>query len=302
MTRVQSYLSYALFVAVSCGVWWQPLARTFSLALHNDEYTYLFLILPVSATLILLEWRSQKAAVQANFRLGSVLLIIVVLLTGFANWKSAGLADDVQISVGMLALLLWWIASFVVCFGTRAARSFLFPLLFLFWMVPIPSLPLNRAVEFLQAQSTIASRLMFSLIGVPVSQQGFVLSIPGVNIEVARECSSIRSSVMLLIASTVIAQLNLRSAWHKALVIMAAIPLCIAKNALRIVTLSVLGTRVDPGFLTGKLHHQGGIVFFMVSLAILAAFVWMLRRAERHIPLAELNPLKAPALRLQDPH
>jgi exosortase len=302
MTRVQSYLSYALFVAVSCGVWWQPLARTFSLALHNDEYNHLFLILPVSATLILLEWRSQKPAVQANFRLGSVLLIMVVLLTGFANWRSAGLADDVQLSVGMLALLLWWIASFVVCFGTRASRSFLFPLLFLFWMVPIPSLPLNRTVEFLQAQSTIASRLMFSLIGVPVSQQGFVLSIPGVNIEVARECSSIRSSVMLLIASTVIAQLNLRLVWHKALVIMAAIPLSIAKNALRIVTLSVLGTRVDPGFLTGKLHHRGGIVFFMVSLAILAAFVWMLRRAERYIPLPELNPLKAPALRLQDPH
>ena len=91
MTRIQSYLSYALFVAVSCGVWWQPLARTFSLALHNDEYTHLLLILPVSATLILLEWRSQKPAVQANFRLGSVLLIMVVLLTGFANWRSAGL-------------------------------------------------------------------------------------------------------------------------------------------------------------------------------------------------------------------
>ncbi|PYV76981.1 MAG: hypothetical protein DMG96_12490 [Acidobacteria bacterium] len=146
-------------------------------------------------------------------------------------------ADDVQLSVGMLALLLWWIASFVVCFGTRASRSFLFPLLFLFWMVPIPSLPLNRTVEFLQAQSTTASRLMFSLIGVSVSQQGFVLSIPGVNIEVARECSSIRSSVMLLIASMVLAQVSLRSPWSKAAVIAATVPLSIAKNALRIVTL-----------------------------------------------------------------
>jgi exosortase len=302
MTRVQSYLTFAFLGALSCLVEWRPLARTFSLAIHNDEYTHLFLILPVSAALILLQWRSQKPAVQANFRLGSVLLIMVVLLTGFANWRSAGLADDVLLSLSMLALVLWWIVSFVTCFGGRFSQLCLFPLVFLFWMVPIPSFALNAVVGFLQAQSTIASRLMFSLMNIPVSQQGFVLSIPGLSIEVARECSSIRSSVMLLIVSTVIAQLNLRSAWHKALVIIAAIPLSIAKNALRIVTLSVLGTRVAPGFLTGKLHHQGGIVFFMVSLAVLVAFVWMLRRAERHIQLPELNPLKAPALRLRDPH
>jgi exosortase len=302
MTRVQSYLSYAFFVAISCGVWWQPLARTFSLALHNDEYTHLLLILPVSAALIWLEWRSQKSAVQANLRLGAVLLATLVWLTGFANWRSAGLADDVLLSLNMLALVLCWIVSFVICFGSRFSQQCLFPLVFLFWMVPIPSFALNAVVGFLQAQSTIASRLLFSLMSIPVSQQGFVLSIPGLNIEVARECSSIRSSVMLTIASLVLAQLNLRSAWGKALVIVAAIPLSIAKNALRIVTLSLLGTRVDPGFLTGKLHHQGGIVFFMVSLAILVAFIWMLRRVERHILLPEVNSLKAVSLRLQDPN
>src|SRR5438034_5248098 len=227
---------------------------------------------------------------------------MVVLLTGFANWRSAGLADDVQLSVGMLALVLWWIASFVACFGARAARTLLFPLVFLFWMVPIPSVALNKVVEFLQAESAVAARLIFSLIGVPVSQQGVVLSIPGVNIEVARECSSIRSSVMLMVASMVLAQVSLRSAWSKAVVIAATVPLSIAKNALRIVTLSMLGTEVDAGFLTGRLHHQGGIVFFMISLAVLVLLLWMLRRAEARRPPLELNPLKLQQSHLQDPN
>src|SRR5437870_11716742 len=227
---------------------------------------------------------------------------MVVLLTGFANWRSAGLADDVQLSVGMLALVLWWIASFVACFGLRVSRTLLFPLVFLFWLVPIPSFVLNKVVEFLQAESTVAARLMFSLMGVPVSQQGFVLSIPGVNIEVARECSSIRSSMMLLVASMVLAQVSLRSPWSKAVVIAATVPLSIAKNALRIVTLSVLGTRVDPGFLTGRLHHQGGIVFFMISLAVLVLLLWILRRAEARRPPLELNPLKLQQSHLQDPN
>src|SRR5438034_10973122 len=227
---------------------------------------------------------------------------MVVLLTGFANWRSAGLADDVQLSVGMLALVLWWIASFVACFGARAARTLLFPLVFLLWMVPIPSFALNKVVEFLQAESAVAARLMFSLIGVPVSQLGFVISIPGVNIEVARECSSIRSSVMLLIASMVLSQVSLRSPWSKAVVIAATVPLSIAKNALRIVTLSMLGTRVDPGFLTGRLHHQGGIVFFMISLAALVLLLWILRRIEEPRPPLELNPLKLQQSHLQDPN
>src|SRR5438132_12589953 len=115
MTRVQSYLSYALFVAVSCGVGWHPLARTLSLALHNDEYTHLLLILPVSASLILLEWRSQKPIAQASFRIGSALLLAAVLIAGFAKLRAADIPDDVQLSLSMLALVLWWIASLVAC-------------------------------------------------------------------------------------------------------------------------------------------------------------------------------------------
>jgi exosortase len=302
MTGVRSNLSFAFLCVVSLAVGWHPLARTLSLTLHNDEYTPLLLILPVSAALILLDWRSrsQKPIAQANFRIGSALLLAAVLIAGLARWRAADIPDDVQLSLSMLALVLWWIASFVACFGTQTSRTLLFPLVFLLWMVPIPSFALNKVVEFLQAESAVAARLMFSLIGVPVSQQGFVLAIPGVNIEVARECSSVRSSVMLLIASMVLSQVSLRSPWSKAVVIAATVPLSIAKNALRIVTLSMLGTRLDPGFLTGRLHHQGGIVFFMISLAVLVLLLWILRRAEeRRVPL-ELNPLKLQQFHLQD--
>src|SRR3989454_970680 len=302
MTRVQSNSSFAFLFVVSLAVGWHALARTFSLALHNEEYTHLLLILPVSASLILVEWRSQKPIAQANFRIGSALLLAAVLIAGLARWRRGDVPDDVQLSLSMIALVLWWIASFVACFGFRVSRTLLFPLVFLLWMVPIPSSVLSKVIEFLQRESAVGARLMFSLIGVPVSQQGVVLFIPGVNIEVARECSSIRSSVMLLVASMVLAQVSLRSSWSKAVVIAATVPLSIAKNALRIVTLSVLGTRVDPGFLTGRLHHQGGIVFFMISLAVLVLLLWILRRIEEPRPPLELNPLKLQQSHLQDPN
>jgi exosortase len=126
----------------------------------------------------------------------------------------------------------------------------------------------------------LAARVLFLAAGVPVTQHGLILSIPNLDIEVASECSSIRSSLMLIVIAMVLAQLFLRSPWRKALVVAAAIPLSVAKNGLRIFTIAELGTRVDPGFLTGKFHHHGGIVFLGIAVVAVCAVLWALRKGE----------------------
>jgi len=54
----------------------------------------------------------------------------------------------------------------------------------------------------------------------------------------------------------------------------------VAKNGLRIFTIAMLGTRVDPGYLTGRFHHQGGIVFFLIALLIIFFLLKLLERGE----------------------
>jgi exosortase/archaeosortase family protein len=88
---------------------------------------------------------------------------------------------------------------------------------------------------------------------------------------------------MLLVTTMVLTHLLLRSAWGKGLVILAAIPLSVAKNGFRIFTLSMLAVYVDPGFLHGWLHHQGGIVFFLVFLAGLFFLLPLVGWAERRM-------------------
>ena len=199
--------------------------------------------------------------------------------------------DNVRLSLGMFALVTWWIASVLFCFGARTFQSFLFPLCFLFLMVPIPDFALSWIVEFFQQQSAEAARIMFRAVGVPVTQDGIMLSIPNLNIEVARECSSIRSSLMLVVTTTVLAHLFLRSWWRKALLIVAAIPLSVAKNGLRIFTIAELGTRVDSGFLSGKLHHNGGIILFVIAVVVIVVLLWILRRTEFRMQLRHPAPL-----------
>jgi exosortase len=119
-----------------------------------------------------------------------------------------------------------------------------------------------------------------------VTQDGLFLTIPGLTLMVAEECSSIRSSSMLLVTTMVLAQLLLRSPWRKALLIAIAVPLSVAKNGLRIFSIAMLGTRVDPGYLTGSFHHQGGIIFFAIALFIIFALLWGLRRGEGAMELS----------------
>ena len=279
MTKLPPPQSLAVLLAVSLLIGWRPLVGTFMLALQNDAYTHILLILPISAVLIFQEWHSLRPMVASNVRTGSVMLAMAVLVAGFVRgWSS--LSSDVRLSPGMLALVICWIGAFVLCFGSRVSRSVLFPLCFLFGLVPLPQLVLNEIVHLLQQGSAWSAYVLFTAAGVPVAQDGVRLAIPGLTVEVAQECSSIRSSSMLLVTTMVLAQLLLRSPWRKALVIGVAVPLSVAKNGLRIFTIAMLGTRVDPGFLTGKLHHNGGIVFFAIALAAVFGLIWILRRAE----------------------
>ena len=66
---------------------------------------------------------------------------------------------------------------------------------------------------------------------------------------------------------------------------LAGIVVMIIKNGIRIVTLTLLANYVDPGFLHGNLHREGGVVFFVIGLLLLLPVLWLLatRRESRRI-------------------
>jgi exosortase len=270
---------FTALVTISVAVWWTALVSLMALALGDEQYTHILLILPVSATLIFLEWK--PAAVSTRFKptLGFALLILATALNLVVRWRVLQ-STGAQLSLSILVLVMWWLAAFNFCFGAGAFRRALFSLCFLFWMVPLPSFVLNSIVTLLQQGSAASAHLLFAAIGIPVAQRGMLVHIPGLTLQVAPECSSIRSSMMLMVTTMVLVHLLLGSSWRRIVVVSTAIPLSVAKNGLRIFALGVLATRVNPSFLTGRLHRQGGIVFFLIALAAIFLLIWILRRSE----------------------
>ncbi len=271
---------FAVLMAVSLVFWWHPLSSTLDLAFGREEYTHILLIVPLSCALVYLERQALRSSLEQDVGWGSALLASALLVAGFAKWGISYWPNDVRLTVSMFALVVWWIGVAIFCFGYRTFSSLLFPCCFLFWIVPLPEFVLNGIVEFLQQQSASAARMLFQVVGTPVTQDGIMLSIPALDIEVAFECSGIRSTLMVMVTTMFMAQLFLRSWRRKALLIAATVPLSIARNGLRIVVIAELGTRVDPGFLDGWLHHRGGFIFFAISLTVVVVLLWILRRRE----------------------
>jgi exosortase len=264
-------------------VWWKVLLTTITLALRSDRYTHILLIVPISALLIVLQWRNGTWRPIANPRAGSIVLVgaLLIALAGLRGGSQGVAAADLQVAIEMLAVVVWWIGSFLFCFGASAFRECTFPLLFLLCSIPLPEFVLNGMVEFLQQSTVLCARGIFTLAGVPVKQHGTALTIPGLTVEVAQECSSIRSSTMLIVTSMAMSYLLLRSFWSRTIVILIALPLSIIKNGVRVFTLATLAAYVDPGILNSPLHHQGGVLFLALGLAGMFVVIWIARKFER---------------------
>jgi exosortase len=135
--------------------------------------------------------------------------------------------------------------------------------------------------SLLQRASTTMAVWLFALSGVPVQREGFVLhTANNVSVFVSRDCGGIRSTLAMLILAVVATYLYLRTPWRQVAFIVVAVVLTIFKNALRIVTLALLGAYVNPEFLYGRLHSESAVIFFLLSMVLLVPFLWMLYRGE----------------------
>lgn len=268
---------------------WEPMQSVFALALHNDTYTHIPLIPVVSIFLIYTERQLIFSNTSYSWVTGGPLIILGAVLIGLARFDVWNLRSANELSLVLSGFVLLWIGAFLLFFGVRAFRAARFPLLFLLFTIPIPEPALSWAILELQEGSAKAAAIIFSMLGIPYLQNDLIFSLPGVAIRVAEECSGIRSTLALMIMAVLASHLFLKSTWKQLIVCLLVVPLSIAKNGLRIATLSALSIYVDSGFLHGRLHEYGGMVFFAAALVPLAILCGYLQKTERYPPAKVLS-------------
>jgi exosortase len=273
---------YGMFVAMLVVMSSPAFAALIRLSDRDASASHLPLIPLVSMGLLWLDradiFRESRLALVP----GSVLILIGVAIMALAEVTIAS-DNPNRLTVQMAAIVVAAVGGFIACYGPVAARAALFPLAFLLFMVPFPPRLLEGAIEILKVGSTEVVDGLFALTRTTYHRDGFVFSLPTLTIEVADECSGIRSSIALLLTSVLAGHMFLRTGWKRATLVAVVLPITIVKNGIRIVALSLLSIYVDPGFIEGRLHHEGGLVFFLLALALFAPVLGLLCRSERSV-------------------
>lgn len=289
---IRLLLCFLLMCLLPFVLAWDSTKLLVSLVRDNDTFSQIPLIPLLSSFLIYQNRAAIFTEVSSGRILGVALIIPGMVLIAIGKLNLWQLGSTNMVSLLMLAAFLFWLGAFGLFFGVRAFRIACFPLFFLLFMIPIPEPALSKIIYFLQAGSSEMVELFFRMAGVPYLRQGFVFELPGVAIRVAEECSGIRSSLALLITTVLASHFFLRTNWKRMLLCLVVVPIVIFKNGLRIATLSILAIYVNPGFLYGRLHHQGGFVFFIIALLPMALFLRFLQKGENPSLIA---PVNAPA-------
>ena len=277
---VRGLAIFAIWLS-SLLLFWPSLKAALGLALHDDRYLQIVLAPLMSSFLIF--WQRTDIFSQARYspRAGIPLLSVAMLL-GLASVSHQTDGESAGLLFAIFAIVLIWMAGFVLCYGVQSFWAALYPLCCLFLMLPLPPSWMDRINTVFQYGSAEVSYQLLRLSGIPVLRHGVQFSLPGLNFEIAPECSGIRSSLALVMVAIVAGYVYLRSPWARSALIFLTVPIVVLKNAVRIAVITALGAYVDRAFVDGPFHHQyGGLLFSLLGVALFVLALATLQKVER---------------------
>lgn len=284
------FWSAVCFVIVMLAAFAQPLLGLANYAAHSSLHSYILLIPFVSGYLLYLRRDQLPKERVADLPFGIVLLgcgLGVFLFTHWLAFVGRAPADNYYFVLLTTSFLCCLAAGGFFFFGRDWMRAAAFPLAYLIFMVPMPDAMADALETASKYASAEVANLFFHLSGTPFLRAGLIFQLPNITIEVAQECSGIRSSWVLFITSVLAANLFLKTPWRRFALIAFVIPLAILRNGFRILVIGLLCVNVGPQMIHSVIHRRGGPLFFVLSLIPLFLLLWWLRRGEIRVRPAE---------------
>jgi len=279
--RARRFAHYYAALFIGSCIFALPLKELIGMSLQSELYSYIPLMFATSCYLLVSGRKGIFDNPSWSFGSGSFVLILS-LAAGVAGLKYAALlgAND-WLCVTGFSFWLYLMGTFILFFGARTFKKAIFPMALLLLTIPFPALLLDKIVGFLQAASFTMTGWIFNALGFFPLQQGFAFKFPEITIEVATQCSGIRSSIALVIMSLLCGHFFLRSNLNRILLVVFAVLIAIFKNGVRIVGLTLGAIYVDPRILSSVLHKSGGIPVFILAFALLSVVVLVMRKLEK---------------------
>ena len=162
--------------------------------------------------------------------------------------------------------------------GWQKLKIILFPLILILTMFPPP--------YFLNTRISLKLKLVSSQLGVGIMQfcgmsayrEGNVIDLGFTQLQVVDACSGLRYLFPLIVLGILLAYFYKAAFWKKAVLVISTVPISIVVNGIRIALVGMLYPIFGPKVAEGFFHDFAGWFIFMVSLGILLAEMWVLKK------------------------
>ena len=265
----------ALALAVAAGVFGPIL---YHLVLHwkiVPDYSHGFLVAPLA---VYFAWERRGALARTSIEpswLGLVPLLLgaLALAIGRLGVELMAMRTGFVLTLHGLILLL---------LGRRIYRVLLFPLLFLFLMIPLPQSLANTITFPLQLIATDLAMAPLYWLRIPALREGNIIHLADTQLLVAEACSGLRSVMALGTLGVVFAYFFRKNGVERAILVISTLPIAILVNAFRVALTGVLTHHFGQEAADGVIHTTEGFFTFGLAFALLLVEAWLLRRYWPH--------------------
>ena len=270
MTLKEIHWRTLLFAAVFASMIWGFRLMLFEhapLAFNGEmeDLSYGWYV-PVFSLYVL--WRERGEIVKSLGAPSAAALPLLgfALLAGFLGARGSQLRLEI---VGFALTLLALVWTF---YGRAAMRRTAFPILFLFFCMPLHSF-LDAVTIHLRLFAVSTAYIIMKIFGVEVVRTGTMLADPAgaFAIDVAAPCSGLRSLFAMMALTAGYTYFNQPTWTRRAIHFALSIPIAIVGNVVRIFSIVLVAAWCSPDFATGFYHDYSGYIVFAVAIALMVA-------------------------------
>lgn len=180
------------------------------------------------------------------------------------HWLGAKM-QQTRISLMSLIVMIWGIPLYL--FGWNLAKSLIFPCAYLIFCIPLNFLD---ALTFpLQQLATTVGAKMIEGLGIEIVRRGTMIFGDGFQLNVEAPCSGLRSLLAMTALTAVYAYFTQRTFWKKWILFLSSIPLALAGNIARIISIALVSRVTGQDFGTGVYHDFSGYILFTASITLM---------------------------------
>ena len=173
--------------------------------------------------------------------------------------------DFLAIEVG--ALILQFVVLFYALFGFEATKRMWFPILYLFFVVPIPGWVVDSLTAPLKSYVSHSATWLLSAAGYPIIREGVVLYIAQYQLLVEDACAGLNSLISLTAISLFYIYILHNASWRYSLLLMLwVIPAALLANLVRVIALVLITYYLGNEAAQGFLHSTAGLIMFVTAL------------------------------------